>query len=65
MTRQTETASVAVEAGLTPEGKDMLSDPHFQLIAALGLGAYLIGRFVIGPRDPNKPRKWWDMRRID
>lgn len=65
MAKSDQTTGVLVEAGLTPDGKEMLSDPAILGLAALGLISYLIGRFVIGRRDPDKPRKWWDYRRID
>ncbi|WP_282098472.1 hypothetical protein [Qipengyuania vesicularis] len=42
-----------------------MADPNFLWLAGLGLASYVMGRWVIGPRDPNKPRKWWDYRRID
>lgn len=57
--------TASVEVGLTPKGEAMLEDPGLILLAILGLAAYLIGKFVIGLRDPEKPRKWWDYRRID
>ena len=60
-----QSTGVIVEAGLTAEGKETFSDPALLGLAALGLISYLIGRFVIGRRDPAKPRKWWDYRRID
>ena len=65
MAQEGETVGLIVEAGLTQDGEAIFGDPSFQLIAGLGLMAYLIGRFVLGRRDPNKPRKWWDLRRID
>ena len=44
---------------------DPFSDPRVQALIAGALLAYVIGRFVIGPRDPKKKRKWYDLRRID
>lgn len=68
MAEPEQEATRSIQAGLTPEGEAMLSslvEPHTMMLAGLGLIAYVIGRWVIGPRDPKKPRRWWDYRRID
>ena len=65
MAQEGEATSIALEAGLTPEGWEAFTDPSLLTLGFLGLGCYALGRFVIGRRDPAKPRRWWDYRRID
>jgi len=65
VTQQSETTGITIEAGLTAEGQSTLSDPLVQALIVAAAISYVVGRFVIGPRDPQEPRKWWDMRRID
>ena len=35
-----------------------MTDANLIWLAGLGFASYVIGRWIIGPRGPRKPRKW-------
>ena len=65
MTQSSAKPAASIEAKVDPEITAQFAEPGFLMLAGLGLGVYAIGKWVIGPRDPKKSRKWWDYRRID
>ena len=44
--------------------RQMVTDPNAKVVALMigSAAAYLIGVFVIGRRDLDKPAKWYDLR---
>lgn len=38
---------------------------HPWAIVAIGLASYVLGPMIFGSYDPDTPRKWYDLRRVD